>query len=85
MTNFTFANLWAWFCGRDVQRERQIARGIAILATDVADNPDAWKRHTTMHHEKLVEDHLRLKAFLIAEKDGFRKDPAEYWEEAKRG
>lgn len=50
----------------------------------LARKEDQWKRETTMHHERLVEEHLRLKAYLIAEKDGFSKDPAVYWEEAQR-
>jgi hypothetical protein len=49
------------------------------------DEPSGWKHARTMHHEKLVEEHLRIKAYLIAEKDGFRKNPIEYWEEARRG
>lgn len=32
-----------------------------------------------------TEADLRLRAYLIAEKDGFRQDPAVYWEEAQRG
>jgi len=48
------------------------------------DRDAAWKRETTQDHGKLVEEHLKVKAYLIAEKDGFRKDPAVYWEEAQR-
>lgn len=59
--------------------------GTPVVPKDPPHVPDdGWKHQRTMDHEKLVEEHLRQKAFLIAEKDGFRKDPAEYWEEAKR-
>lgn len=43
-----------------------------------------WKNTTTMDHAKLVEEHLRCKAYFIAEKDGFKKNPVEYWEQARK-
>jgi len=76
--------LWRFITGKnrcDMHVEH-ICHGVDGVKR-VIDNPN-WKHERTLHHEKLVEEHLRLKAYFIAEKDGFRKDPAVYWEEAKR-
>jgi len=43
-----------------------------------------WKRTRCLDFEALVEDHLKTKAFFIAEKDGFKKTASEYWTDAKK-
>ena len=43
-----------------------------------------WKRTRCLDFGALVEEHLKTKAFLIAEKDGFKKTAEEYWNEAKK-
>jgi len=68
----------------DVHTETICPEGGGDCPGNGCDKFDTWKHETTQDHGKLVEEHLRLKAYLIAEKDGFRKDPAVYWEEAQR-
>lgn len=41
-----------------------------------------WKRVCHTDIGKLVEKQLQEKAYYIAEKDGFKKSPEEYWQEA---
>jgi len=41
-----------------------------------------WKHQTTYDHEVLVQQHLEVKAYYIAEKDGFKKTHEEYRQEA---
>ena len=46
-------------------------------------NPDnSWKWKTTYDHKALVQQHLEVRAYYLAEKDGFKKTPEEYWQEA---
>lgn len=47
---------------------------------DHSDN--SWKFKTCYDHQALVQEHLSKKAYYIAEKDGFKKTPKEYWQEA---
>lgn len=56
--------------------------GVTMPIESPDEKPADWKRDTTMNHDKLIDEHLRQKAYLIAEKDGFRKNPEEYWQEA---
>jgi hypothetical protein len=76
--------LWQSIVARDVDTKTpEVTPQVTPEVTPQVSKHAAWKLNTTMHYEKMVEDHLRTKAYLIAEKDGFRKDPAVYWEEAR--
>ncbi len=46
---------------------------------------EAMKTYHIGMHKVYTEADIRLRAYLIAEKDGFRQDAAVYWEEAQRG
>jgi hypothetical protein len=57
-----------------------------IIPLDIiVPDEEIWKRRTTMDFQHLMEDQWRVRAYHLAEKDGFSKDAGEYWREAQNG